>query len=335
MSTAYHDVLKRIQPQAEPAFEDPAMQQRVWGRVWGCPKDVGRLRMVLVHAPGAELDCLRSCRWDPEAGALVEPDERWYWRDSRPPDPERVAEQHAGLVAALEREDVEVVRLAGCTPYDPDAVFTRDMGMAVRGGAIVGRMATVGRRGGRRGGVRGEEAYLTRTLAALGMPILRTLSGTGLMEGGSFAWLADGVAAIALAFRGSAEVARQIEEVLVTQGARAVRVPLVGHSLHLDGAFAMVDYGNCMVDITRLPYWFLQLLDEMEIAAVEVDPGDPPLALNGLALAPGRFLMSTEAPRTAERLARAGVEVVTIPYGEIHKGGGGIHCSTLPLVREA
>jgi hypothetical protein len=28
----YHEVLKRRPPQTEPAFEDPAMQARVWGQ---------------------------------------------------------------------------------------------------------------------------------------------------------------------------------------------------------------------------------------------------------------------------------------------------------------
>ncbi len=30
----YHVVLERIPPRAEPAFEAPEMQERVWGRIW-------------------------------------------------------------------------------------------------------------------------------------------------------------------------------------------------------------------------------------------------------------------------------------------------------------
>ena len=32
--------------------------------------------------------------------------------------------------------------------------------------------------------------------------------------------------------------------------------------------------------------------------------------------------------------SRAGIEVVTVPYDEIHKNGGGVHCSTMELVRQ-
>jgi N-dimethylarginine dimethylaminohydrolase len=39
-------------------------------------------------------------------------------------------------------------------------------------------------------------------------------------------------------------------------------------------------------------------------------------------------------PRTRELLERRGIEVVAVPYAEIQKGGGGIHCSTMELVRD-
>ena len=43
--------------------------------------------------------------------------------------------------------------------------------------------------------------------------------------------------------------------------------------------------------------------------------------------------MSEGQPRTRELLERRGVEVLTIPFSEVQKGGGGIHCSTMELVR--
>jgi N-dimethylarginine dimethylaminohydrolase len=40
-------------------------------------------------------------------------------------------------------------------------------------------------------------------------------------------------------------------------------------------------------------------------------------------------------PHTIDRLGGHGVEVVSVPYAEIQKGGGGVHCSTMELARDA
>jgi N-dimethylarginine dimethylaminohydrolase len=37
---------------------------------------------------------------------------------------------------------------------------------------------------------------------------------------------------------------------------------------------------------------------------------------------------------TASGVKYAGIETIEIPYSEIRKNGGGIHCSTLPLLRD-
>ena len=44
--------------------------------------------------------------------------------------------------------------------------------------------------------------------------------------------------------------------------------------------------------------------------------------------------MTDGYPRSREQLERRGFEVVTIPYDEIQKGGGGVHCSTMELQRD-
>lgn len=328
----YHVVLERIPPRAEPAFESAAMQERVWGRRWGVHDDVGRLRLCAVHRPGSEIDVIDPAKYDPSIAALIDDDEQWYWRDRRGPDKATMQAEHDGLVAALRAEDVEVVSIAG-PPGDPKAVFTRDQAVAVKGGAVVCRMGPVGKERGY--GRRGEEAYVTRALAQLGMPILHTVHGSGLLEGGSFLFLNESTAAVGMSYRQNEAGARQLEGVLAEEGVRLIRVPLTGHSLHLDGCIVMVDRDKAIINLARLPYWFLETLTELGIEPIHVYPseeGNKPV--NCLAVRPGRVLVAEGSPRTVERLNRAGVETVVIPYREIHKNGGGIHCSTLPLVRE-
>src|ERR1700760_5058527 len=88
---------------------------------------------------------------------------------------------------------------------------------------------------------RGEEADLTRTVAAAGMPILATLTGTATLEGGSFVKLRDGLAALGTSIRCNDEGARQLERILEQLGWRLLVVPLPGYTIHLDLHLAMLD----------------------------------------------------------------------------------------------
>lgn len=326
----YHVVLERIPPRAEPPFEDPDMQRRVWGRQWGVGNDVGKLELVAIHRPGDEMKTIDPDKYDDSIEALIDDREQWYWRDSTPPDIDLMQRQHHGLRAALEREGVEIVDVSG-SDGDVKSVFTRDMAIAIDGGAIICRMGPVGVDYGY--GRRGEEAYVTRVLVELGMPIIRTIAGTGLLEGGSFCFLTEKVAAVGMSYRQNEEGARQLEEALSLTGVRLLRVPLTGHSLHIDGGIVMVDHDKALLNMTRLPYWFLDELKMLGIEPVHVWPGEGH-AVNSLAVRPGRILISEGCPRTRERLEQAGVETVEVEYSEVRKNGGGIHCSTLPLVRE-
>jgi N-dimethylarginine dimethylaminohydrolase len=326
----YHVVLERIPPRAEPAFESPAMQEWVWGRVWGVTNDVGRLRLCALHRPGDEMAIIDPDKYDDAIEALIDDREQWYWRDSTGPDLARLRRQHDALRAALVAEGVEIVEVPGGAG-DVKAVFTRDQAVAIDGGAIVCRMGPVGYAPGY--GRRGEEAHITRVLAGLGMPILRTIAGTGLLEGGSVCFLAERVAAVGMSFRQNDEGARQLEEALAVTGTRLIRVPLTGHSLHLDGCIVMVDHDKALINMTRLPYWFLDTLKELGVRPIHIWPTEEK-AVNSLAVHPGRVIIAAGCPYTIERLNRAGVETIPIEYDEVAKNGGGIHCSTLPLIRD-
>jgi len=328
----YHEVLKAIPPRPFPPFEDEAMQTRVWGRRWGVYNDVGTLKMVLVHRPGDEIKVMSEDKYDPAIEALIDRRQQWYFRGDRTPNLETMQAEHDAMTDAMRAEGVEVVYVEG-SPHDPKAIFTRDNGVAVPGGLIIARMGPVGEDPGT--GRRGEEAYVTRKVVEAGAPILRTIHGTGLFEGGSFAFLDEKTAVIGLSYRQNEEAARQIEEVLNPMGIRLVRVPLTGHSLHIDGAIVMVDHKLALVNINRLPYWMLDLLEERGIKTVEVHWADDPRVNNMLALRPGKVLLAiNNGTATADRLTKAGVEVVPIDYSECQMGGGGIHCSTMPLIRE-
>ena len=50
---------------------------------------------------------------------------------------------------------------------------------------------------------------------------------------------------------------------------------------------------------------------------------------------PGKVLMPEGATnRTLDRLAAADVSWTTLRYAAVQKNGGGLHCSTTPLIRD-
>lgn len=324
----YNMLIERFASLPEPGFEDTAEQARVWGRAWGCNSDIGRLRVVLMHRPGEEMRVVDDLPHIPALNAFGDDATGAYWRgDQRPTLAEQQA-QHDALVAALREEGVEVVLLHRCAPGRHKSIYTRDSCIAVQGGAIVTRMGPKIRRG--------EEAPVTETLARLGMPILRTIHGTGLMEGGSFAWIRPDLAVIGVSSRVNEEGARQVEEVLRVQGARLIRVQIPGFRLHIDGAFVMVHHDVAIVNPTTLPFVFMEEMRRLGVKLIMVNHEDPSWAINCLAVAPGRVLMSDQvSDRTADALDKAGVSIRLVAYDRVGLGGGGIHCSTSPLVRDA
>jgi N-dimethylarginine dimethylaminohydrolase len=329
----YHEVLKLIPPKAIPVFEDENMQTRVWGKRWGVYNDVGTMKMVLVHRPGEEISRMTADKFDPQVEAIIDKEEQWYWRRQDPPDLDKMQQEHDAMVNAFRQEGVEVVNMEGCSVRDPKAIFVRDNAAVIKGGAIISRMGPAGENPGT--GRRGEEAYATKKLVELGMPILRTIHGNGLFEGGSFSFIDEKTAVIGLSYRQNEEAARQIEEVLTVQGIQLIRVSLTGYSLHLDGAFNMIDHKLAVVNSTRLPYWFLELLKEKGIHAIELHHADNYMAVNCLAISPGKVVYAiNNGDGTAERMIQAGVEIIPVDYAECQCNGGSIHCSTLPLIRE-
>jgi len=320
--------MELLRPEPEPPFQSPSELKMLWGEPWGAADDVGPLKVVLMRRPGREFEGLAdpSC-WRPELDMYFEPKRGVYWHGATPPDMTLVAAQHQGLADALDAEGVRVVFAEQVPANLRSAVFVRDPLVTIRGGAIICRMAARSRRG--------EEASITKAVAAQGMPILHTISGTGLMEGGTFVKLRPDVAVAGTGLRCNAEAARQLQDVLRPFGIELIVVPLPGFLIHIDGALAMVDVDKALVHASALPWWFLERMRELHIELLWCHPdSEEAAAVNCLAVRPGRVIMAKGAPRTAEMLERRGVEVITVDYDEIMKNDGGVHCSTMELLRE-
>jgi N-dimethylarginine dimethylaminohydrolase len=323
----YNMTMKMFGPEAEPVFESDAQQNAVWGRAWGCDNDVGRIRTVLMHRPGDEFSVVDPAKRIDEISAYGDREAGWYWQSKHIPPVSEMQVQHDALAQALRDEGAEVVYVDGVGEGRFKTCYTRDSVIAVKGGAVVTRLAARMRRG--------EEADVTRTLAALGMPILRTIHGDGLMEGGSFAWINSQTAVVGRSIRVNQSGIDQLRQVLETQGVELIQIDLCGYLIHLDGAFVMIDSDLALIDAAQLPYPFLTRLWDMGIETVEMTPRDISWIVNCLAVAPRRVLMPQGASdETMRALVDKGVDIVILPYDAMQLNGGGIHCSTSPLIRD-
>ena len=320
----YHEVLKRIPPRDLPAFEDGAMQERVWGRRWGVYNDVGPLRTVLVHRPGDEIRIMTADRYDPSIEALIDDEAQWYWRGDRAPDLMVMQKEHDALVAALSREGAEVVQVGG-SATDPKAMFTRDNGVIVPGGAIICRMGPVGSRPGM--GRRVEEAHVQPRDRRLGMPTLRTIPARALRG-----WELraserhDAVAGCLPPERGGGAPDRGGA---VRSRIRLLRVPLDTRCT----STASSSWGQdlALINIERTPVLVPRHASRPQDPLGRGAPRRQPARPYCLPCGRQGPSPSTTADGTAERLVDHGVEVVPLQYAECQRNGGGIHCSTLPL----
>jgi len=310
----------------EPAFDSVEEQTAVWGRRWGCTNDVGRLRAVLMHRPGAELSIVEN-KPMPEIGGFGDPEKGWYWMGRTMPDLAAMQRAHDAYTQLLRSEGVEVVLVGQAAPGAMKQIYTRDSVIGVPGGAIVTRLARRVRRG--------EELPVTRALAKVGCPILGTIHGAAVFEGGGFAFIDAKTAVCSQSIACNPEGVRQMESILGSLGVTLIKVPMPGYRIHIDGSFIMVDIKTAIVNVNELPYPFIEYLGQRGIKMIELPPEDSAMSLNCLAVAPGRIIMhSNRSQRLSDRLSEAGITVLSCDYEPVELGGGGLHCSPAPLVRD-
>lgn len=324
----YNETVRMFATPGDPPFEDHDELLRLWGRAWGVNNDIGTIRSILMHRPGAEMAVVDPTKRIESIGSFGDLEKGWYFQSDTVPPLAAMQAQHDALATALRARGVEVHFVEGVDGERLKSCYTRDPMIMVKGGAVICRMGTRIRRG--------EELAITRTLAKLGVPILRTLSGTALMEGGSFAWINPSVAVIGCGIRVNREGAEQVSEVLKRQDVRLLTIDLVGYDIHIDGSFLMIDHDLALVDPFGLPFSFLEELKALKVRTVEITPADNKWIINSLAVAPGELIMPEGATnRTLDKLASLGIRWSVLPYSAMQLNGGGIHCSTTPLIRDA
>jgi len=191
------------------------------GKVWGAcglTNEWAPLKAVLLHRPGSEL------------GDLAAPDRAQMLA---PLDVGRARQQHDALAQAYRDAGVAVYYVEPAETPPPNLMFVADLMFMTPEGAILGRPASTVRAG--------EERFVARQLAELGIPILHSVRGRGTFEGADAAWIDPRTVLLATGLRTNAEGAAQVTSLLQEMGVEVVPVGLPYGVMHLMGQLRFAD----------------------------------------------------------------------------------------------
>jgi arginine deiminase len=284
----------------------------IWGP-WGVASEWEPLQAVLLHRPGVEVEGLA----DPDAAQMLAPVDLAVMR-----------REHDALSEAYRHAGVDVHYLEPSNTPPPNILFVRDLFFTTPEGAILARPASTVRAG--------EERYVAQRLAELGLPILRSVRGSGTFEGADALWVDEETVLLATGLRTNVEGAAQVESLLREVGVEVVRVGLPYGVMHLLGVLNFADRDLAVAWPGRVPY---QAVEAVRGRGYEVlwlpDEAEARqgMALNFVTLGPRHVLMPAGCPLTRATYEAAGISCQEVGIGELLKAAGGMGCLTGILSR--
>lgn len=284
----------------------------IWGP-WGVTSEWEPLQAVLLHRPGVEVEGLA----DPNAAQML-----------APVDPAAMRREHDALAEAYRRAGVAVHYLEPSTVPPPNILFVRDLFFTTPEGAILARPASTVRAG--------EERHVAQRLADLGLPILRSVRGSGTFEGADALWVDEKAVLLATGLRTNAEGATQVESLLMEMGVEVIRVGLPYGAMHLLGVLNFADRDLAVAWPGRVPYRAVEAVRERGYEVLwlpdeaEARQG---MALNFVTLGPRHVLMPAGCPLTRVAYEATGISCQEVEIGELLKAAGGAGCLTGILSR--
>lgn len=296
------------------------------GTIWascGVDNEWAELQSVLLHRPGEELDAIG----DPDAVQMTDRLES-----------DRAKRQHDDLASAYRAAGITVryVDPVGrvCCPTGivthPNLMFVADLMFMTPEGAILGRPASTVRAG--------EERYVARRLAELGIPILCSVRGNGKFEGADAAWLDRDTVMLATGLRTNREGAAQVSGLLHAMGVSVVHVGLPYGAMHLMGQLRFADRDLAVAWPGRVPYAAIEALRARGCRVLflpDENEATSGMALNFVTLGPRRILMPAGNGLTQAFYEEAGIECMTVSVNELAKAAGGVGCLTGILKRKS
>lgn len=248
------------------------------------------------------------------------------------PDFSKAVDEYDQFLEIISSVAEEVILLPANENDNLDSIYVRDSSLATDQGSVLCLMGKATRQS--------EPEATGKYLTEKSLPILGTIVGKGLLEGGDFIWLNGKTAAIGVGYRTNEEGINQFKRLTQEFVPDVISVPLphwngAADVFHLMSIISPIDVNLAVVYSRLMPVTFRNLLLERGMKLVELpDEEFDSMGCNILTLAPGKVLMLEGNPITQKRLEAAGVEVLAYKGAEISlKGAGGPTCLTRPILR--
>jgi N-dimethylarginine dimethylaminohydrolase len=288
------------------------------GDLWaacGLDSEWAPLRGVLLHRPGDELAASAKDANAVQMLAAV--------------DVAAAQAEHDAMADALRAHGVAVHYIAPEGTVTPNQMFCADLLFMTPEGLILGRPASTLRAG--------EERQVARAVAALGMPILKGLSGTAVFEGADAMWLDSETVIIGHGLRTNLEAIEQVATALDEIGVDALAVDMPYGTMHLMGMLRFADRDLAIAWPRRTPHGAVLALREhgYEVAFLpEADDDAMNRAMNFVTLGPRKILMNGGCGEIQSFFEGLGIDCVTVEARELIKAAGGFGCLTGVLHRD-
>ena len=303
-----------------------------------CYPEYGRLRTVLMHIPGKELELLSPTTYD-----------RFLFADTI--DSVQFRADHEHFVDTLRSEEVDVVLptellledpLLDSIQRSPNLVYVRDTAAVTQAGYILANMKSPVRRN--------ETRIVEAVLRKLAIPRLMKTTVPATIEGGDLIFLDDDTLLLGVGNRTNQAGLRKLLATGAQSGLRRLlAVPLPSSVIHLDGTMMVIDQDLAIVHRQSLRNTgslfengrlkrrvkLLEFMKASKTRLVEVtDYERQRRATNVITIAPRKAIGYAGNARVKRALTENGVDFIEIEGAELIRGYGGPRCMTMPILRD-
>ncbi len=287
---------------------------KVWGDNWSVTSEIGKLRAVMMHRPGKEVENITN-------------PSKIYFRDFI--DVEKARWEHDQLAQVYRDHGVEVHYVEEMDSGCPNAMYCHDLILGTPEGVVITRPGIEIRHN--------EVKYVAQKASEIGVPIVRTIHGNGIFDGACAAWVDRETVIVGTGSRCNQAGLKQVSDTFHDMGVKnIITLSIARNQNHLDGFLSIVDTNVAVTYPYITPDIIYEELGKRGFEFVEIPAFEEKInfAANSVAIEPGKIIMPKGSPRTVELLNKKGIEVIELDLDEIKKGGGSVHCLTAFLKRD-